>query len=245
MLFKTKGIVMRAAKYGDTSLVVTIFTELFGMQTYMVNGVRTSSPKTAQKAGQFQPAMLLDLVVYHQESKNLQRIRESRWAILYTNIFRDIRKNAVATFMVELLQKCVKQPEANPDLFQFLEDALLHLDAAEPMVTANFPLYYALHLSYFFGHRISDDHDAQHAILDLREGDFVAEVPHHPDYIGGYMSATVSQLLKCQHPSELSEISLNQESRRQLLASLLLFYALRNADFGSLRSVPVLQEVLD
>ena len=50
MLFKTKGIVMRAVKYGETSLVVTIFTELFGMQTYMVNGVRISSPKSAPKA---------------------------------------------------------------------------------------------------------------------------------------------------------------------------------------------------
>ena len=245
MLFKTKGIVMRAVKYGETSLVVTMFTELFGMQTYMVNGVRTSSQKSAQKAGQFQPATLLDMVVYHQAGKNMQRIRESRWATLYPNIFRDIRKNAVATFMVELLQKCVKQPEANPDLFQFMEDALLHLDGASPMVTANFPLYYALHLAHFFGYRISDDHDPAHAVLDLREGDFVAEVPHHPDFVDGQMSATISQLLKCMHPSELSEVRLNQDSRRQLLASLLLFYALRNADFGSLRSVPVLQEVLD
>jgi DNA repair protein RecO (recombination protein O) len=245
MLFKSKGIVMRAVKYGETSLVVTIFTELFGIQTYMVNGVRTSSQKTAQKASMFQPATLLDLVVYHQSSKNMQRIRESRWATLYMHIFRDIRKNAVALFMVELLQKCLKQPEAHPDLFHFMEDALLQLDGAGPMVTANFPLYYALHLAHFFGYRISDDHDVHHAYLDLREGDFVAEEPHHPDWIGGHMSATVSSLLKCMHPSELSEIPLNQDARRQLLASLLLFYALRNADFGSLRSVPVLQEVLD
>jgi DNA repair protein RecO (recombination protein O) len=42
MLHKTKGLVLRAVKYGETSLVVTMFTELFGVQSYMVNGVRTA-----------------------------------------------------------------------------------------------------------------------------------------------------------------------------------------------------------
>lgn len=245
MLFKTKGIVMRTVKYGETSLVATVFTELFGMQTYMVNGVRTSSPKAAMKAGLFQPSTLLDMVVYHQESRNMQRIKESRWSQLYNEIFRDVRKNAVALFMVELLQKCVKQPEAHPDLFHFMEDALLQLDAAGPMEAANFPLYFAVHLAHFFGYRISDDFDEVHQVLDLREGEFVTEPPIHPDWVGGQQAEVISQLLKCMHPSELSEVRLNQDMRRQLLRSLLVFYALRNADFGTLRSVPVLQEVLD
>jgi len=244
MLFKTRGIVMRTVKYGETSLVATVFTELFGIQTYMVNGVRTSSPRTAQKAGLFQPSTLLEMVVYHQESKNMQRIRESRWAVLYHDIFFDVRKNAVALFMVELLQKCLKQPEAHPDLFHFMEDALLQLDEAGAMEAANFPLYFALHLAHFFGYRISDDHDGDNTVLDLREGEFVAEPPIHPDWVGGQQSETISLLLKCMHPSDLSQIQLNQDLRRQLLRSLLSFYALRNADFGSLRSVPVLQEVL-
>ncbi|NBO56051.1 MAG: DNA repair protein RecO, partial [Actinobacteria bacterium] len=42
-LHKTKGLVLRAVKYGDTSLVVTVFTELFGLQSYIVSGVRKSS----------------------------------------------------------------------------------------------------------------------------------------------------------------------------------------------------------
>ena len=47
-MHKTKGIVLRTVKYGDTSLVVTIFTELFGVQTYLVNGVRSSKNKTVK-----------------------------------------------------------------------------------------------------------------------------------------------------------------------------------------------------
>src|SRR5580658_7230159 len=126
-LHKTKGIVLRIVKYGETSLVVTIYTELFGVQSYLVNGVRTSSRKGPGKANLFQPAAILDLVVYHNELKNLQRIREFKWDVLYQQIFFSVLKNSVALFMVELLQKCLREPEPNPGLFYFIEDAFLHL----------------------------------------------------------------------------------------------------------------------
>ena len=51
MVHKTKGIVLRTVKYGETSVIVTILTELFGLQSYLVNGVRTSSGKGGSKAG--------------------------------------------------------------------------------------------------------------------------------------------------------------------------------------------------
>ena len=75
MTHKTKGIVLRGIKYGETSMVVTIFTEMFGVQTYMVNGVRTSK-RSSSKANQFQPTAILDLVVYHSDNRSMQRIKE-------------------------------------------------------------------------------------------------------------------------------------------------------------------------
>jgi len=56
MLHSTAGIVLRNIKYGETSVVVTIFTELFGVQSYLINGVRVASTKTASKAGRHAPA---------------------------------------------------------------------------------------------------------------------------------------------------------------------------------------------
>src|SRR5579872_1683197 len=153
-LHTTRGIVLRTVKYGETSLIATLYTELFGIQTYLVNGVRTSTRRGPGKANYFQPAAILDLLVYHNDLKNLQRIRELSWAVLYQKIFFDVLKNAVALYMVELLQKTIKQPEPNADLFYFIEDSFLHLDAAEGRVLANFPLFFALHVAGFFGFRI-------------------------------------------------------------------------------------------
>src|SRR5688572_5519032 len=104
-LHKTKGIVLRTVKFGETSLVVTIYTEIFGVQSYMVNGVRISGRKGGGRASLFQPAALLDLVVYHHQSAHLNRIREFQWAHIYQHILTDVKKNAVALFMVELLNR--------------------------------------------------------------------------------------------------------------------------------------------
>lgn len=245
MLHKTKAIVMRSVKYGETSLIVTLFTELFGMQSYMVKGVRKEAVKSSLRASQFQPATLLDLVVTHQERQGLQHIRECRWAVLYTGIDRDIRKQSVAVFMIELLMKCNRHPDPQPDLFHFVDDALVALDLASPVVTANFPIYFSIHLSHFFGFRMEDTYDADHNVLDLLEGVYLTDQPDHPHWVGGDLSHGVSQFLKAQQPEDLQDFGLTRDLRRRLLDACLQFYAIHMQDFGKMRSIPVLQEILD
>lgn len=244
MTFKTKGLVLKTVKYGETSVIVTIFTELFGTQTYLQNGVRTSGKKGMGKANLFQPGALLELIVYHNELKTIQRIKEYKWSFLYQYIFFDVYKNAVALFMVELLQKCLKHPEANAELFYFIEDACMHLDNADNTEVANYPLFFALNLANFFGFRIYDDYEPDNDILNLQDGVFQKEHPPHLYFIEGDYSFITSQLLKVQQPAELSQIKLGRNVRQQLLQSFELFYALHIADFGHLKTLPVLQEVL-
>lgn len=243
MTHKTKGIVLRTVKYGETSLVVTVLTELFGVQTYMVNGVRSSKNKTS-KANYFLPGAILDMVVYHHEQKNMQRIKEFGWSVLYHQVLSDVIKNSIALYMVELLYKCLKQPEQNADLFLFCEDALLKLDEANKKSTANFPLYFALHLPQFFGFRINDNYSESTALLDLQEGSFESAIPRHPHFIDGENAFTTSQILKTMHPDELGEIKLNHEVRRKLLLQYQDYYALHIPEFGQMKTLAVLHEVL-
>lgn len=243
-LHKTKGIVLRAVKYGETSIVVTIFTELFGVQSYMVNGVRTVSKKGSSKANLFQPAAILDLVVYHNELKHLNRIKEFKWAFVYKNILSDVPKNAAALFIIELLTKCLKQPETNKELFEFTEDVLLKLDESSGTVMANLPLFFALHLPVHFGFRVDDNSSVSNIYLDLQEGSFVPQQPHHPYFLEGKEATVTSQLLKVMQPDELADIKLGHDFRRQLLHRLETYYALHIQDFGTLKTLPVLREVL-
>ncbi len=246
-LYKTKGIVLRSVKYGETSLIVSIITELFGLQTYIVNGVRKSSKKGAGKANMFQPSSILNLVVYHNEQKQMQRIKEFNWGYLYESIQIDIKKNMVALFMIELLQKCLKQPEANAELFYFAEDSFIHLDESSDAVSANFPLFFALTLAGFFGVSPTpfkgNAEEQESLFFDLEEGGFSTEHPTHSNHIEGKLAKVTAELLMVMQPEELENIKLNHEFRRLLLQAYETYYRLHFQDFGTLRTLPVMQEI--
>ena len=97
MLHKTRGIVFSYTEYRETSLIVKIYTELFGIQSYIVNGVRKKNAKL--NVGWFQPLTLVELVVYHKERHGLQRISEIRPMPALRDIPFYVIKSAIVLFL--------------------------------------------------------------------------------------------------------------------------------------------------
>ncbi|MBU3713936.1 MAG: DNA repair protein RecO [Ferruginibacter sp.] len=244
MTFKTKGIVLKSVKYGETSLIATILTELFGMQTYMVNGARNVK-KGSTKALMLQPGSILELEVYHNELKNLQRIKEMQWGYIYETLMSDIMKNSIASYFIELILKTIKQPEKNEALYNFSEDVLMQLDVADNTVAVNMPLFISLQLPSFFGFKIEDppvDHTSCTSIfLDLSTGRFSKEDPGHIHTISGQAAAITMELLKAMQPIDLTEIKLNKQIRRELLHNYLKYYTLHFPDFGEMKTLKVFE----
>ncbi len=247
MIHSTRGIVLRTVKYGETSLIVTLLTEIFGVQAYMVNGAR-SQKKGSSKAMMMQPGAILELEVYQNNIKNIQRIKESNWGVVYQTVFSDVIKNSIALYMMELLYKILKQPEPHADLFYFCEDVLISLDKSNAGIAANIPLFFALQLTQFVGFKIQEPNEGErleaNCHLDLREGRFMDSMPGHSNFISGKGAVLTAELLKVMHPSELDQIKLNKQMRRALLLSYQEYYALHFSDFGQMKTLSVLQEVL-
>ena len=243
-LSNTKAIVLRVVKYGETSLIITAYTELFGIQSYIAKGVRVATKKNAARANYFQCGAILDLTVYQNQYKNLQLIKEYNWSFVYNEVLFSVPKNSVALFMIEVLQHALKQPEANPELFYFIEDTLTALDKATPKITANIPLSFCLQLSSLLGFGIQGNFTREDNILDLQEGFFVANIPAHPYFVDGELAKIISEINGASGVEILENITLNKEMRKQLLHYLLQFIRLHITDFGTLKSLIILQEVL-
>ena len=244
-IHKTNGIVLRCVKYGDTSIIATIYTELFGVQSYIVKGIRKPSKKGGSNANNFLPAAILDLQVYHNEQKHIQFIKEFQWSYLYNNIYFDVIKNAVAMFAIELLQHSLKQPEANPDLFYFLENSLQQLDECNATATANFPLFFILKLGNQLGFGIQGTYNIETPVLDLQEGFYIAETPIHPYFIEKKLAEITSIIIETNEVKDLETIKLNQQIRRQLIDFYTQYFMLHIANFIELKSLEVLKAVLD
>jgi DNA repair protein RecO (recombination protein O) len=243
-LHKTKGIVLRTVKYGESSIITTVLTELFGMQSYIVKGARQSSKKSQGKANFFQPAAILDMMVYHNELKQLQFIKEYQWAYLYNHVLFDVVKNTVAMYIVELLQHLLKEPEANPDLFYLTEEILLQLDKGSNALTANLPLYFTLQAIGKLGFQIQGHYSNATPFFDLTEGSFCTSLPEHNFYLSNELAESIGLLNNVQDYNGLEKINFTRPTRIQLLIALQQYIKLHNQDFDEMRSIAILQEIL-
>jgi len=240
----TKGIILRTVKYGETSIITTVYTELFGVQTYIVKGVRQSSKTSQGKASYFQPAAILDLEVHLNTLKQIQFIREFQWSYIYERVLFDVVRNAVALYVIELLQHSLKQPEANPELFYLVEDTLKEIDKGNETFVANLPLYFILHLASELGFQIQGEYSVETQVLGLKEGFFIKEIPMHPYYLIDSDARITSQIINIKSYKELESIYLNKDKRRQLLEAYQQYMKLHITDFGEIRSLSILQEIL-
>ena len=244
-LYKTRGIVLRATKYGETSLIVLIYTEEFGLQSYLVQGVRSGNVKKQYQSNYFQPGAFLDLIVYHQEQKSLQRIKEFKWAHIYETLLSDVIKNTVLLYVIELITKSIRQPEINKDLFAFIEDGMMWLDQCSDKFAANFPLYFSIHFTSFLGFQMSNDTNPNNNTIDLINGKFISEMPNHAQFHQHENILLLKELIRVMHPNELTEISLNRIVRRELLDLLEKYYSIHLPEFGKMKTLPVLKQLMD
>lgn len=220
MLHKTRGIVFRFVRFGETSIIATIFTEQFGLQSYIVKGVRSSSRKS--KIALFQPLTLLEMVVYHKESGGVMHIKEVKCFHPYQFINADVRKATIAMFINEVLNKAVKEQSHVQDIFNFISDSLIHLDLLEK--PENFHLQFLIGLSKHLGFGPN----------------LTSEV------LGGRMVSEDEELAlqKMLLGDNQREVLLSYEQRKNILAVLLRFYQAHSEGFGEIKSVAVLKEVL-
>jgi DNA repair protein RecO (recombination protein O) len=86
---------------------------------------------------------------------------------------------------------------------------------------------------------------AEEVYLDLEEGCFSDTQPGHQNYLSNALARQSMDLLKVQHPDELSQIQLTQQQRRNLLKAYISFYAIHIPDFTALKSISILETVLN
>lgn len=239
MLQKTLGIALKTTNYSETSLVVHVFTEEFGMQSFLINGAR--KPRAKIGANLFQPLHLLEMVIYHKESGGLQRIKEARQSPILKEIPMDIMKSSLSLFINEVLCKVLREQSADPALFTFIYQAILWLDETNIKLT-NFHLVFLMKLSRFLGFLPQHQTAQAKPYFDLMDGVFTSILPAHSHVLQEPHTSLLAQLLRTGF-DDSNAIKMNKEDRKYLLEKLLEFYKLHSENFGTVNSLYILEEV--
>ncbi|TKC12162.1 DNA repair protein RecO [Pedobacter polaris] len=240
MLYKVRGIVLKTTLYSEGSVIVQVFTDKFGIQSYLINGVK--KPRAKIPMNILQPLHLLDMVVYHKINTQVQRVAEARPSPVFRSIPYNVIKNTIVQFLNEVLYKSIRQQHTDENLFDFIYNAISWFDESdEPAV--NFHLAFLLKLSRFLGFAPHEQTRSDQKYFDLQEGDFKSTMPIHPYFIDK-TDANYFLLLFSTSFEKINEIKLDNKVRRFLLDKILVYYTLHTASFGQIKSHQVLEEVL-
>lgn len=229
MLQKTRGIALSYIRYRETSIIARVYTEEFGLQSYIVNSVRTARSKN-NRIALFQPLTLLEMVVYYKNDRDLHRMSEVKTNYPFQSLPFEVAKSTIAMFVTEMLNKVLKEEAGSPPLFRFLTESVLFLEEARQHYE-NFHLAFLLKLSFFlgFGPESAREFDSQ-----LRENSY----PFLPD---DEMETALNIMLR--QPLG-TPIKLARASRNDLLDALVAYYQIHLDSIGEVKSLPVLREVL-
>jgi len=238
MLHHTRGIVFHQVKYSETSLIVKIYTEQFGLQSYIIRGIR--SKKNLIKPALLQAMTPVEMVVYHKEKKDIQHLKEIRMAFPFKSIPFDIRKSSVIIFLNEVLYSVIREQESNPDLFGYLYHSISSLDATEKGIS-NFHLHFLINLTKYLGFFPKGNYSAENSVFDMQEGVFVPEKITTNMLIPKPYSEYFSRLIV---PGD-EPFSINPSHRPILLEYLIRYYRVHIPGIKEIKSYPILKSVLN
>lgn len=237
--YKGRGIVLHTLKYGDSTMVVHLLTDVRGRQSYMVQGIRSGRGR-GSKLALFQPLFALEFEGLDSTRQQMHRFREVQSGIVLQRIPFDVRRSTIALFMAEVLYRLVRESEPDPALFDFVWESIGALDTMEEGV-ANFHLWFLVNLSRFLGFFPGNRYRAE-SWFDIREGQYVTLRPPHPMVMEPAMARLLNDFVECDVRC-LAEIGLNRGQRAAFLEALLSYYGYHLDAIHAVQSVRILQEV--
>ena len=240
MLFKTKGIVLNHLKYGDTSLITTIYTEALGRKSFIVQGVYKRKAKFHSNF--FQPFTLLELEIDVNPKRELQRIKEINLYPFHSLPF-DVIKSAIALFLSEILYKTLKEEEPNPSLFDYLYHTIQLIDIKDTGI-ANFHLVFLLNLTKYLGFYPVNNYSEVESLFDPLNGKFSQSLTSSSVNSDRILSQWVNQLLNLSF-DDLESLQLNHQTRNSLLKLIIEFYNLHLGGLTNVKSLLILQSVFE
>ena len=239
MIYQTRAIVLRTVKYGETSLIVDMYTEQKGHQTFIVHSVRKA--KATTPPSYLQLMSLVDMVAYHSDHKKIHHIKEIRLDRPFQSIPFDMRKSSVITCLAEITSKCITTSYPQPELFNFLHDELVAYDQPETF-DRDFLIRYLVTLTHHLGFGMEvPDENVEAKYLDLMEGNMVSTKPMHPYFMYAEDIASLQQIIFAGKENR-AEVPL--ETRRRIIDQIILYYQLHVESLREVKSLSIWRELL-
>ena len=239
MLTKTQAIVLHSLKYGETRLIVDMFTRSHGRLSFIVSIPKSAKSKVKKQL--FQPLTVLEIECDVRPKVQLQKLKDVRFASPFVSIPFEPEKLSISLFIAEFLYYALRSEQQNASLFDYVINSIQWLDGQNGSF-ANFHLVFLMRLSRFLGFYPNLDDYASGDYFDLRESVFCSVPPTHRDFLRSDEAEKLQLIMRMDFPT-MHLFRMSHQERNRLLEVALTYYRLHLTDFPELKSVTVLHEL--
>ena len=239
MLVKTEAIVLHALKYGESRLIVDMFTKEVGRMSFIVPLPKTA--KSRLKKQYFQPMTLLEIECDIRQRAQLQKLKDARLLMAYASIPFSPEKLALSLFIAEFLYYALRSEQQNHVLFSYVCDSMQWLDTVETGF-ANFHLTFLMRMSRFLGFYPNLDDYVEGCVFDMRSATFSLQVPTHRDFLQPSEAQLIHLLMRMDFAT-MHLFRFSRHERNSIVDVLLHYYRLHIPQFPELKSLGILQEL--
>lgn len=237
MIVATKAIVFSAIKYSEADLIVSCYTQVAGIKSYLLRGV-LKSKKGKLKVSYFQPLTQLELIAEHKNKGTLEYIKEAKVFDPYKTLHTTIVKSGLVMFLSEILKNIIREEEPNDQLYVFLENSFNWLDQNEEV--ANFHILFLLQLSMYLGF-YPDASNIGDKYFNIMEGSFQSK-----DTSNYCLEGTQIENFKYFfniNLETLNSIKLSKTERQNVLELILTYYSFHVQGYQKPKSLAVLNQL--
>lgn len=239
MIINSPAIVIHSLRYSEADLITTLFSEKYGLRSYLLKGV-LKSKRGKIRASLFQPLTLLEIEANHKNKGTLESIREAKILVPLQTLHTHPVKTAMVFFLSEVLKNSIREEEANADLFEDLKTMLLWLDTHENI--NNFHIVFLIKLTEHIGF-YPDVSFLELDYFNLQEGCFQKHSTSAYCLKGDNISK-LKQFLGTRFEESMN-IALTKSVRKDILNMLLVYFELHLHGFKKPKSLIVINEIFN
>jgi len=237
MQIKTEAFVIHSLRYGESDLIVKLYTKKEGASSYLIRAV-LKSKKGKIRASFFQLLSLLDIDAIHNSKGSLNSLKEAKPTTHYKSLHTNVIKGSIVTFIAEILNQVLIDNQPDEDLFNFIMESTNWLDQNEK--TTLFPHFFLIKLSRFLGF-FPDITNNTLPQFDLVEGKF--DITSKSGYYIHQEELINFKIILGTDFDNLISNTISKSGRVKLLENLLLYFSLHIEGFKKPKSLNVIQEL--
>lgn len=122
---KTKALILKVLPYRESSCILNLFTNEYGLVHGVAKGVKRKNNATPS----LERGFLSELMLYHRPNREMHTIGAISLLNYYPSTRTDLYKNVIRDLAFEVLMQTMSCDAAHPEIFSYLLDFCAHLES--------------------------------------------------------------------------------------------------------------------